>query len=48
MSREHIRHAEAQLKNAARVFYRSSRRANLREHLIKAIRHITKVLLMVR
>jgi hypothetical protein len=48
MSREHIRHAEQQLKNASRVFYYSGRRADLREHLIKAIRHITKVLLMTR
>jgi hypothetical protein len=48
MSREHIRHAEKQLKNAARVFYRRDRRADLREHLVKAIRHITKVLLASR
>jgi hypothetical protein len=45
MSREHIRNAEKQLKNASRVFYESRKRADLREYLTKAIRHITKVLL---
>jgi hypothetical protein len=48
MSREHIRNAEQQLKNASRVFYLANRRADLREHLIKAVRHITKVLLATR
>ena len=48
MSREHIRNAEKQLKNASRIFYRSDKRADLREHLIKAIRHITKVILATR
>jgi hypothetical protein len=48
MTRQHIRDAQKQLANASKVFYHSSRRTDLREHLVKAIRHITKVILATR
>jgi hypothetical protein len=44
ITRAHIRNAEDNLKEAKRHFY-SGNPARVREHLIKAIRHITKTLL---
>jgi hypothetical protein len=45
MSRKHIREAEARLAEAKRDFYSGGKDSAVREHLICAIRHITKVLL---
>lgn len=47
MSREHIRAAESRLLEAKKAFY-SKPKEEVREHLICAIRHITKVLLATR
>jgi hypothetical protein len=44
ITRAHIRSAEWNLEKAKRLFY-SRNPARVREHLIKAIRHITKTLL---
>ena len=47
MNRQHIRNAEWQLAKAKEVFYTSDK-SEVREHLYKAIRHITKTLLRIR
>lgn len=47
MNREQIRSAEQNLIQAKRKFYRGDK-SELRELLIKAIRHVTKTLLMLK
>jgi hypothetical protein len=44
MNRRHIRAAEARLTEAKKGFYVSPKR-DTKEHLLCAIRHITKVIL---
>lgn len=47
MDRKHIRFAEWNLVHAKRRFYGGDKK-QIREYLIKAIRHVTKTLLMLK